>query len=268
MDQQWIDIVGLGRVGHHLGDVGGGDFALRCDHRDRNRHQSTGAAIGPHDQFPGGGCFGVQRSQRHQRERKTQNGYFVPANHCYYLLMEHMGFVLAGGRSTRMGRDKALLPLAGKTLLEQVAGVVLEAVDNVTVIGPPERYGHLGLRVIPDLVPDCGPLGGLLTALTASTAERVLLVACDMPELTPALLRDLMAVDGDVVVCETEGRLHPLCAVYHRSLLAAVETAVRQRSLKMHDFLSTIQVRRWPVSDVRLLANLNTPEDLLAREAS
>jgi len=182
--------------------------------------------------------------------------------------MEHMGFVLAGGRSTRMGRDKALLPLAGKTLLEHVAGVVREAVDNVTVIGPPERYRHLGLRVIPDLIPDCGPLGGLLTALTASTGERVLLVACDMPELTSALLEELMAVDGDAVVCETDGRLHPLCAVYHRRLFAKVEAAVHQGSLKMHDFLSTIQVRRWPVSDVRLLANLNTPEDLLAREAS
>jgi molybdopterin-guanine dinucleotide biosynthesis protein A len=169
--------------------------------------------------------------------------------------MEHAGFVLAGGRSTRMGRDKALLPWRGGTLLDYVAGVVREAVGTVTIIGRGEH---------PDVVPDCGPLGGLLTAFETSMTERVLLVACDMPNLTPELLRGMIAVPGDAVVAETAGRLHPLCAVYHRKLQPLVALAVEQRSLKMHDFLSTVDVRRFPVSDPALLRNLNTPGDFAA----
>jgi hypothetical protein len=165
--------------------------------------------------------------------------------------MRVAGFVLAGGRSTRMGRDKALLPWGAGTLLEHIAGVVRETLGNVAVIG----------REIPDLIPDCGPLGGLLTALQNTDADRVLIVACDMPHLTPELLRDLGRGDADAMVAETDGRLHPLCASYHRRVLPLVEALVVQRSLKMHDFLSQIQVQRVP-ADAKLLKNLNTPEDL------
>jgi len=70
--------------------------------------------------------------------------------------------------------------------------------------------------------------------------------------------------EADAVVCEVGGRLHPLCAAYHRRLLPLVEAAVRRKSLKMHDFLSTVRIERWPVSNPALLANLNTPEELLA----
>lgn len=199
----------------------------------------------------------MQRHQREKRQRKT--GYSIDPQHCYYLLMDPMeqaaGFVLAGGRSTRMGRDKALLPWLGGTLLEHVAGVVRDAVGNVTVIG---RGAH------PDVVQDCGPLGGLLTTFSLCTCERVLMVACDMPNLTAELLRGMLAVPGDAVVAESAGRLHPLCAVYHRKLQHQVALAVQQRSLKMHDFLSTLPLQRYPVQDAALLKNLNTPEDFAA----
>lgn len=166
--------------------------------------------------------------------------------------MEVAGFVLAGGRSTRMGRDKAQLPWNGATLVEHVASIVRQAVGNVTIIGKGA-----------DLIPDCGPLGGLLTALSGTAADRALIVACDMPNLTPALLRDLAHGDADALVAETEGRLHPLCASYHRRLLPQVRAAVEQGALKMHDFLSRIDVQRVP-ADAKLLKNLNTPEDLPA----
>jgi molybdopterin-guanine dinucleotide biosynthesis protein A len=169
--------------------------------------------------------------------------------------MEHTGFVLAGGRSTRMGRDKALLPWGSGTLLDHVAAVVREAVGNVTVIGRGEH---------PDVIPGCGPLGGLLTAFSLCNSQRVLLVACDMPNLTPELLRAMLAVPGDAVVAESAGRLHPLCAVYHRKLQPQVALAVEQRSLKMHDFLSTLPLQRYLVQDAVLLKNLNTPEDFAA----
>lgn len=176
--------------------------------------------------------------------------------------MDAAGYVLAGGRSTRMGRDKALLPFGGRTLLQHVAGIVREAAGEVTVLGDPEKYGRLGLRAIPDVVPDSGPMGGLLTAMKDANEPRILLVACDMPNLTVAFLRELIGTKGEIVVPDS-GRLHPLCAIYARRWWPAVEFAVRQRLLKMHDFLSTVPVQRVP-ADPNLLKNLNTPEDLQA----
>ncbi len=199
----------------------------------------------------------MDRNEREQGQPETER-YPLRRWHCYYLLMSCAGFVLAGGRSSRMGRDKALLPWNGRTLLEHVAEVVRAAAGNVTVIGH-EVYRSLGLTVIPDAIPDCGPLGGLLTAFQATTGDRVLLVACDMPEVTVGLLQGLISGTGDAVVAESGGRLHPLCAVYHRRLLPEVQAAVHGRSLKMHDFLSHIEVQRWPVSDANLLINMNAP---------
>ena len=101
------------------------------------------------------------------------------------------GFVLTGGRSSRMGRDKALLPIEGSVLVERTAEQVRIAAGSVTLIGAPERYAHLGLPVVPDLIEDCGPIGGLYTALKIGRADWNLLVACDMPALTAEFLREL-----------------------------------------------------------------------------
>ena len=176
------------------------------------------------------------------------------------------GFVLAGGRSSRMGQNKALLPWKGSTLIQSVAREVFEAAGNATLIGSPELYGKLGFPVIPDRIEGCGPMGGLHAALSAKAAEWTLLVACDMPAVTHELLTALLDVaeisNADAVVPATPHGLEPLCAVYHSRLLPAVEFAIQSKLLKMHDFLSTIQVRSWVAPDASLFRNLNTPEQL------
>jgi len=149
------------------------------------------------------------------------------------------GFVLAGGRSSRMGQDKALLPWKGSTLIESVAREVFNAAGSVTLIGPVERYASLGFPVVSDKIAGCGPLAGLHAALSTTTAEWNILVACDMPGMT----------------C-------PLSAVYNARLLPAVESAIHSKLLKMHDFVSKISVRQWPAPDPAV-CNLNTPEQLL-----
>src|SRR5665213_1694187 len=106
--------------------------------------------------------------------------------------MTRAGFVLAGGASRRMGRDKALLPLGGGTMVEQIAARVLRVTGNVTLIGSPEKYGHLGLPVVADEIENCGPLGGLYTALRLSQAEWNVVVACDMPDVTELFLGALL----------------------------------------------------------------------------
>jgi len=176
------------------------------------------------------------------------------------------GFVLADGRSSRMGQDKALLPWKGSTLIESVAREVFNAAGSVTLIGPVERYASLGFPVVSDKIAGCGPLAGLHAALSTTTAEWNILVACDMPGVTRQLLEELLnaaeASGADALVPQTPGGLEPLCAVYNARLLPAVESAIHSNLLKMHDCVSTISFRLWPAPDPAV-CNLNTPEQLL-----
>ncbi|MCS6952030.1 MAG: molybdenum cofactor guanylyltransferase [Bryobacterales bacterium] len=187
--------------------------------------------------------------------------------------MKCAGFVLAGGSSSRMGRDKALLPLAGATLLEHVAGQVRQATGSVVVIGPPERYAALGLRVVPDLVPGGGPLGGIFTALTRSPAEWNLIVACDLAGIRARFLRDLLEAARDsradcVAPVDPEGFLQPLCAVWRRACLPVVAQALRQGQRKVLAVLARLSVAPYPVAGTAWLVNVNTPEDWAVAQTS
>src|SRR5438128_562980 len=121
--------------------------------------------------------------------------------------MTSAGFVLVGGASRRMGRDKALLPLGSATMVEEIAAKVRSVTGSVTLIGPVEKYAHLGLPIVPDAVENCGPIGGLYTALKMTTSDWNLIVACDMPDLTEAFLKQLLhEADADCIVPEFNGR--------------------------------------------------------------
>lgn len=178
------------------------------------------------------------------------------------------GVILAAGESSRMGRDKALLPIDGATLIERVASRVQLAAGQVSIIAPPDRYRHLRYPVIADVVENCGPLGGVFTALSITESPWNLVVACDMPALTVGFLENLFRAaetrDGgdtcDAVVPESAAGLDPLCAVYHRRCLEKAVLAIDRKILKMHDFVSTLQIRRWPVLNARPLENINTPD--------
>jgi len=164
-----------------------------------------------------------------------------------------------------MGRDKALLPIDGATLIERIASRVQLAAGQVSIIAPPDRYPHLRYPVIADVVENCGPLGGVFTALTVTESPWNLVVACDMPALTVRFLEDLFgaAESGDfwdAVVPETGAGLDPLCAVYHRRCLEKAAFAINRKILKMHDFVSTLVIRRWPVLNAAPLENINTPD--------
>jgi molybdopterin-guanine dinucleotide biosynthesis protein A len=175
------------------------------------------------------------------------------------------GFVLSGGQSSRMGRDKGLLPYGGRTLVEEICRRVAAAAGNVTIIGPAERYGHLAIPVVEDLVPRAGPLGGLYTVLKTTSADWNLVVACDMPGVEIGFLEKILAAarqtDRLAVVPHSSQGWEPLCAVYHRRLLAEVRRALDHKLLKMQDFVASISAEPWPVSNLALLRNINTPED-------
>jgi molybdenum cofactor guanylyltransferase len=181
------------------------------------------------------------------------------------------GFVLAGGRSTRMGTDKAMLSRNGRTLLEQAATQVEEAAGTVVIIGDPLRYGHFRWPVVQDRLPGRGPLGGVVTALEITTSPWNLITACDMPRLDSGFLAGLLdaavALPAGLDCLVPLGRSgpEPLCAVYHRQALPELRNALERNILKMRRALDSLAVQYHSVPDMDRFLNINTPGDWLAQ---
>jgi molybdopterin-guanine dinucleotide biosynthesis protein A len=178
------------------------------------------------------------------------------------------GYVLVGGRSSRMGRDKARLPYRGGTLAEWVARAVELAARSATFVG--NAVGNPELGGIPDLYPGEGPLGGILTALHHSLrqtgADWNLIVACDMPGVSAAFLRKLLAAaeasGADALLpAGPSGKLEPLCAVYHRRALHPMELHFASGVRKVTAALKGVPTVYLSVSEPMPFQNVNTPED-------
>jgi molybdopterin-guanine dinucleotide biosynthesis protein A len=182
------------------------------------------------------------------------------------------GFVLAGGASSRMGRDKALLEIGGVPLLLRVARLAGPLVVTMTIIGPPERYRHLGLPIVGDDQPGLGPLGGIATALRFSAHEWNLVLGCDLPYLNAAWLEYLIAraaaSAADALLPETARGAEPLCAMYRKSCAVRIAAALAAGVRKITEGLAGLTVERldereWKAFDSngRLFKNMNTPAD-------
>ncbi len=164
-----------------------------------------------------------------------------------------------------MGRDKALLPYRGTTLLDHVARSVQEAAGSVALIGDPVRYSRFGYPVYRDEHPGCGPLGGIHTALSISATDWNLVVACDMPGISVKVLHALLERASEyggscVIATGPRGEPEPLCAVYHRRCLPAVTRAIREKRFRMRDLVAEFEVDAKLV-DAAALANVNTPTE-------
>ncbi len=184
------------------------------------------------------------------------------------------GFVLAGGKSSRMGQDKALIDFNGKPLLSHAVETVRAVCHKSFVVGNPDKYSSYG-PTVEDIYKDQGPLGGIHAALTFSAAELNLFIAVDMPHITPELLRFLIiqARASLAMVCipEIDGRLQPLCAIYRREFLPLAEAALKAQENKIGRLLTP--ARTYVVKEdiltgaefsANMFTNLNSPRDLLA----
>jgi molybdopterin-guanine dinucleotide biosynthesis protein A len=183
--------------------------------------------------------------------------------------MKAAGFVLTGGQSSRMGRDKAHLLLGSRYLVEEIAETVLQVVDSVILIGRPETFADLQLKCLPDLRSGGGPLAGLETALAGSPDDDALnlVVGCDMPGLQACWLEQLLETAQETgALCATAkdaaGKIHPLCAVYRTACLPFVRKALDTGRLRLTDLLASVASVEVPVEDV--IANVNTPAEWAA----
>ena len=191
----------------------------------------------------------------------------------YHFPVSRAGYVLTGGRSSRMGRDKALLPFGSGTMAAAVAARVEQAVGSVTLVGSDPAHARLGYAFLPDAWPGQGPLGGVVSVLGRTEAESNLIVACDMPGLTAAYLERLMAAMEAAVtrpdVMAASGpaaRIEPLCAVWRRSTHRRVERAFAagERSVMAVLTGEDLLVELLETSEAACFQNVNTPEDWAA----
>jgi molybdopterin-guanine dinucleotide biosynthesis protein A len=182
------------------------------------------------------------------------------------------GLVLAGGASTRMGKEKALTVFESRPLIERVAERLALAASPVLVApGQPGRLGSLSFPEVPDWAPGCGPLGGLVAGLQASPHELMAVVAVDMPYASSELLAFLASrhQDEDAVAPMGETGVEPLHAVYSRSALPVMREALSKRQYGLRRLLTRLRVRQvegveWAHLDIdpRFAFNINRPEDL------
>lgn len=191
--------------------------------------------------------------------------------------MDAGGIVLAGGRSTRMGAAKALLPFGDETMLQRVVRLLATVVAPIVVVAAAEQS-------LPDLPPEVivtrdeqpgrGPLEGLRAGLKAlpATCECAYVTSCDVPLLVPEFVQRLIGLmgDHDIAVLEIDGFAHPLSAVYRRRTLPQVEALLAENRLRPAFLFDAVRTRRVQPAEMvavdpelRTLRNLNTPEEYL-----
>ena len=185
--------------------------------------------------------------------------------------VEAVGFVVAGGRSRRMGRDKALLPWNGSTLLDHAVTRLRAVCGDVRILsGALRRYEDRGLPVETDAVPDAGPLGGIHAGLGGRREAAGLFLGVDLPFVTVDLLRRLLELSAghDAVVPLSSRGPEPLCAVYRSTCLDPIRRRLAAGERKATSFWPDVDVLQagaehlaglGPIDD--LFRNVNTPAD-------
>jgi molybdopterin-guanine dinucleotide biosynthesis protein A len=186
------------------------------------------------------------------------------------------GILLAGGKSRRMGEDKRHLVVGEQTLLERGLAVVRSIFQEVlVVIAQDSDPLAVDARVVRDLVPDCGSLGGLYTGLMQATTPHIFVVACDMPFLDQAVIAQITRRrhNADIVMAKLEGRLHPIHAMYGKQCVPVLEQMILARQLKIQEIVSKPSLRVRYITEADLLTidpswrsfyNVNTLADLEA----
>lgn len=186
--------------------------------------------------------------------------------------MSVVGFAVAGGRSLRMGRDKALLPWGETDLLGHAIARLRAVTADVRVLcGPAPRYLDRGVPIVTDEVEDAGPLAGVVSGLSAAAGHPSLFLAVDLPHVPVSLLARLVELSEgwDAVVPASPGGSEPLCALYGPACLAPMRAAIAAREPRMATPWPGLRIRRpaaeelAPHGDPRVLfRNLNEPGDL------
>ncbi len=185
--------------------------------------------------------------------------------------------IQAGGKSQRIGRNKPLLPLGGKPLIEHVLSQIDGLGEEILITtNHPTELKYLGFRLVPDQDPGAGALNGLYTALNAAKEAYVLVLACDMPFISRPLLEHMLKIAplADVIVPRPQGLYEPLQALYQRqNCLPAVKAALEEGDKRVVSFFPRVKVHAIEQAVITRLDpkglsffNVNYPKDLVRAE--
>jgi molybdenum cofactor guanylyltransferase len=188
--------------------------------------------------------------------------------------MSTTGIVLAGGRSTRMGQDKASLSFGGETLLSRSIRLIGSLAGTVIVVARPDQsFAQLprSVRIVHDPIENLGPLAGIAAGLGASTSELNVIVACDMPLVNPAVVRRLIELreEADICLAVVDGRASPLCAVYRRGVAVTAQAMLASGERRVMTLLDRVPTKRVDAEvfrdidpDLDTFVSCNTPDEL------
>lgn len=180
---------------------------------------------------------------------------------------ELTGILLCGGKSQRMGTDKALLELQNQPMVRYPLKKLEATCSEILISANDNRLDFLGYRVVPDEIKNIGPIGGLYSCLKQSIHELNFVLACDMPLITGSLLRKMlqMAQSYDVVVPLVNQRAEPLYGLYHKNIVASIKYFIDQETYALHKLLSYMNVCyiKPEPEDALELFNINTPAGIL-----
>jgi molybdopterin-guanine dinucleotide biosynthesis protein A len=184
-------------------------------------------------------------------------------------------FILAGGKSTRMGADKAFVTLDGHTLLSQALDLARSVTPDVRIVGDPAKFAPFAL-VVEDVFRGCGPLAGIHAALRSSQTELNLILAVDVPFVSPALLQYLIkrarsSTSAAVTIAQAGGGWQPLCAIYRREFADAAEQSLSAGRYKIDALFEATRTQRITEEELeaagfspKMFRNLNTREEVEA----
>jgi len=182
------------------------------------------------------------------------------------------GVILAGGKSKRMGMNKAFLEINGQRMIDQIVGIFKDTFEEVTLVtNSPSQYLYLDLRIVTDLIPDKGALGGVYTGLFYASFQHIFVTACDMPFLNKGFIHYMVsnADNFDVVIPHSSDGLQPLHAIYSKRCIKHIDVLLQLNDLKITNFYPKVRVREVDSREIlsfdpkqSLFFNINAPEDM------
>jgi len=178
------------------------------------------------------------------------------------------GYILAGGKSSRMGTDKGLLLFEGKAMIQYVIEQMQAVFSKLVLVSNNPEYEKFGLEVIPDLIKDSGPAGGIYTALKHSKAKLNFIVSCDMPFITKEAIAFIIenTNESQIVLLENQGKIEPLFGIYSKDCENIWLELIQQNTIKLQKMVSHFNLKTIPVENNEIFKksffnNINTKED-------
>lgn len=183
--------------------------------------------------------------------------------------MELTGIILAGGKSSRMGTDKGLMLYSGKQMVQYSIELLNLFTAQILISSNNHEYNQFGFPVISDIYKECGPIGGLHAALSASTTEWNIIVTCDAPNIRPELYNFMLVriSNQDAIIPIHAKGIEPLFGIYNKKMSSFFEQKINENDFKLQKILKERNIDYFETSELinqypRLYSNINSPEDL------